>query len=542
MGTTMAKAYSYIRFSTTEQGSGDSLRRQTEAARRYAAKHGLELDETLTFTDPGLSAYRGRNAKEGGALAAFLTAVEMGTVARGSYLLVESLDRISRQTVRKAVRTMEDIVEAGVNLVDLSDGGRLYNKETLDGDPMAFLMMAVRFMRAYEESALKGRRVREARSAARAAVRDGKRKVFTARGPAWLRVKKDRTGFEPIPERAKIVRRIFKMLAEGKGKHAIAETLNREQVPTWNGGEFWHRSYIEKIANNPAVIGIFIPHVVEHVEGRKLRKAQSPIPKYFPAVIEKSLYRRVRSLATGAANPLRGRHAVTGHIQNVLGSLAKCPKCGSTMTRVTKGTGKKAGKPYLVCAKAKEGAGCDYHTVKLDAVEDALQRDASWLANQCPTPGDEGADLDARIEAKDVEVEQIGEEIERLIQTVRQGAASTEIAKTIRELEAEKESAERERNQLIDRRATVFPAFLDKRMQALEEALEAEPFDAAKANLHLRELFSSAVVNYRTGYIELEWKQGGATNVLFMWPDKKKKKHRKRAAHIAHLKRKKKAS
>lgn len=542
IGATMTKAYSYVRFSTPEQGSGDSLRRQTEAARRYATQHGLELDETLTFTDPGLSAYRGRNAKEGGALAAFLTAVEMGTVPKGSYLLVESLDRISRQTVRKAVRTMEDIVEAGVNLVDLSDSGRLYNTETLDNDGMAFLMMAVRFIRAYEESAIKGRRVRAARSAARAEVRKGKRKVFTARSPAWLKVKKDRSGFEPIPERAKVIRRIFKMLADGRGKHAIAETLNREQVPTWNGGKFWHRSYIEKIANNPAVNGTFIPYVTEHVEGQKKRKAQSPIPKYFPAVVEKSLYRRVRSLSTDAVSPLRGRHAVSGHIQNVLGGLAKCPKCGSTMTRVTKGSRKKAGKPYLVCSKAKAGAGCDYHAVKLDAVEDALQRNAGWLANQCPTPGKEGAGLDARIETKALEVEQLGEEIERLIQTVRLEGGSTEIAKTIRELEADRERAERERNQLLDRRATVFPAFLDKRIQALEEALEAEPFDSAKANLLLREFFSSATVDYQTGYIELEWKQGGETSVLFMWPDKKgnRKKRHPRTTHFKSVMQKKK--
>ena len=36
------------------------------------------------------------------------------TIPQGSYLLVESLDRVSRQTVRKAVRTMEDIVAAGI--------------------------------------------------------------------------------------------------------------------------------------------------------------------------------------------------------------------------------------------------------------------------------------------------------------------------------------------------------------------------------------------------------------------------------------------
>jgi hypothetical protein len=58
------KAYSYTRFSSPEQAQGDSLRRQTEAARAYAAKHKLDLDEELTFHDPGMSAYRGKTPKQ----------------------------------------------------------------------------------------------------------------------------------------------------------------------------------------------------------------------------------------------------------------------------------------------------------------------------------------------------------------------------------------------------------------------------------------------------------------------------------------------
>lgn len=41
------KAYSYIRMSSERQLSGDSLRRQLQNSRDYAAEHGLDLDETL---------------------------------------------------------------------------------------------------------------------------------------------------------------------------------------------------------------------------------------------------------------------------------------------------------------------------------------------------------------------------------------------------------------------------------------------------------------------------------------------------------------
>jgi DNA invertase Pin-like site-specific DNA recombinase len=102
----LPRAYSYVRFSTPDQMKGDSLRRQTSAAEEYAERHGLILDTDLTFRDLGVSGFRGRNAEDG-RLADFLAAVQTGTVHRGSYLLVENLDRISRQSARKAFRVLE---------------------------------------------------------------------------------------------------------------------------------------------------------------------------------------------------------------------------------------------------------------------------------------------------------------------------------------------------------------------------------------------------------------------------------------------------
>jgi DNA invertase Pin-like site-specific DNA recombinase len=101
--------FSYKRFSSLEQLHGDSLRRQTDAAAEWAAEKGLTIDETLSLTDFGVSTFRGRNAKQG-ALGAFLKAVEMGRVKVGDYLLLESLDRLSRAGVRAGMRILEQIL------------------------------------------------------------------------------------------------------------------------------------------------------------------------------------------------------------------------------------------------------------------------------------------------------------------------------------------------------------------------------------------------------------------------------------------------
>jgi DNA invertase Pin-like site-specific DNA recombinase len=101
-----------MRFSTLEQGKGDSLNRQTTMAREWSERHGVPLDTELDLTDKGVSAYGGANA-ETGALGAFLDTVKAGAIPRGSWLLVESLDRISREPAIDASYTMQGIIRAG---------------------------------------------------------------------------------------------------------------------------------------------------------------------------------------------------------------------------------------------------------------------------------------------------------------------------------------------------------------------------------------------------------------------------------------------
>ena len=184
-------AYSYLLFSTPEQQNGDSFRRQSSMAASYAGRHGLELDEELTFHDLGRSAFRGQNLAEAGRLADFLEAVHSGLVARGSVLLVEQLDRISRQSARKALRALESIVDAGVAVVTLNDE-RAYTATSLDEDPMDLLVAILTFMRANEESATKARRVKAAWEAKRQAASTT---LLTKRAPSWLKISADGSGF-----------------------------------------------------------------------------------------------------------------------------------------------------------------------------------------------------------------------------------------------------------------------------------------------------------------------------------------------------------
>ncbi|MET4031192.1 DNA invertase Pin-like site-specific DNA recombinase [Bradyrhizobium sp. JR7.2] len=130
-----ARAYSYVRFSTPSQAAGASLQRQTEKAAKYALEHGLTLDTELNMTDLGVSAYRGKNAHTG-ALGGFLKAVEAGYVERGSYLLIENMDRLSRADIVTAQGLFLQLVGGGINLVTLTNG-EAYSAERFQREPEA---------------------------------------------------------------------------------------------------------------------------------------------------------------------------------------------------------------------------------------------------------------------------------------------------------------------------------------------------------------------------------------------------------------------
>ena len=107
------KAYSYVRMSTDLQLKGDSLRRQLEASRKYAETHSLELVSDVDLHDIGVSAYSGKNIASG-SFGRFLALVREGKIEKGSYLLVESFDRMSRQEPIVALQPFMDIVNSGL--------------------------------------------------------------------------------------------------------------------------------------------------------------------------------------------------------------------------------------------------------------------------------------------------------------------------------------------------------------------------------------------------------------------------------------------
>jgi len=98
-----------------------SLDRPNSLNQEWCHAKVLTLDESLCIADLGLSAYHGDN-KTRGELGAFIRAIEEGKVPRGSYLVVEALDRLTRTAVLEVMNLLAQIVKAGVKVVSSNDG------------------------------------------------------------------------------------------------------------------------------------------------------------------------------------------------------------------------------------------------------------------------------------------------------------------------------------------------------------------------------------------------------------------------------------
>lgn len=437
----MPKAYSYLRFSTPEQLKGDSFRRQTEAAQAYAEKHNLALDTQLTFHDMGVSAFRGANAIEG-ALGKFIEAVDSGRVARGSFMLVENLDRLSRDKIMPALNRFASLLEKGITVVTLSDG-RAYNAESLNNLPELMLSLLV-MSRAHEESEMKARRVAAAwQNKRERAVHEGHK--LTSKAPAWLRLRNG--SFEVLPKRAAIVGRIFEMALAGHGKASIARALNKEGIEPFGDGpsqarkaDGWHPSYIQKILRNAAVIGHYQPMTRVWAEGRKQREPDGPVIEgYFPPIVDETAFYRVKRAKPGVS----GRNG--REVANVLSGLVFCARCGGKLHYVNKGKPPKGGS-YLTCDNARRKHTCNAKSVRYEMVRDmalhTLQGD-QLLRHLLPAANNrltQAENQKAALEASVSETEQAIANLLDTLQRVRSPAVEKRLADLEQRLETQRHS------------------------------------------------------------------------------------------------------
>lgn len=324
-------AISYLRFSSSKQKKGASYDRQIEATERFCAENNLILIDKIE--DKGISGWNEDNLKETAALGKLLRLIQTGEIKKGTTLIVENLDRITRATLNKAVKLILEILEHGIDIVTTMDGKRYQSNST----PTDLMIAIIYLTRGNDESEIKSKRVKQAWQRKRKFINDG-RFVKLTQHPNWLKIENEK--YVENEKATALVKRIFEMYTSGIGSHLIAKQLNKEGSPPFSRtGKRYTFSSIERLLKNPAVIG-------------RCEIVSPPKEHYYPRIIPDNVWYQAQSMRE-KNNNYKGTRNDSDRV-NFLSGVLFCQTCNNSMVRYS------CGKPngryhYLVCSAAKYG-------------------------------------------------------------------------------------------------------------------------------------------------------------------------------------------
>ncbi|WP_333605177.1 recombinase family protein [Novosphingobium sp.] len=368
----MLPAFIYARFSSLEQAKGHSLERQLEDGRAHIGRNGWEYHEDRELRDEGRSAFSGENRQPGSALYDFEQQTLAGAFKTGVVLVVENIDRLTRQGYEQAFDLLRQLTQNGVTVATTQDNQIYPAGDRID---MAKVMMVIiKAELALDESTKKSKRIKAVWKHKVDQAIAGNRQIVTPSIPAWLTIENEE--IKAANKRVTVLREIYDWYCAGHGLSAIVNKLNSRKEANWTAvrkaqASGWNTTYIHRLLTNRSVLGEFRPfaHSRTHL---KDELAGTVIPDYFPAVVTAEQFNRVQGL-------LIQRQRTGGKAQhtqkNLFSGIARCSECQGVMyyqngqkvgTTVRRSNGKihihRTARSYLKCNNARRNHNCSNKT------------------------------------------------------------------------------------------------------------------------------------------------------------------------------------
>lgn len=416
----MALVFSYSRFSSQIQSKGDSTRRQLELSEKWTQARGLTLDTKLRMSDEGISAFKGAN-KIHGALSEFLAKIRIGLIPAGSYLLVESLDRLSREDVLTALGTFSSIISAGVTIVTLQDGIE-YNKESLQN--IGNLMYSLIVMStANQESVKKSIRISAVWNQKKKNAATGK--AMSAVCPSWIRLENGK--YVVIEKNADVIRKMITMSANGEGLHAILKKMNQDKTACFTQSGTFHKSWLLKVLSSGSPIGHYQP--CKHVNGKYVPDG-TLIENYYPRIVSDELYYKSLTCLKNRATK-RGR--VTKKNNNLFQGLVVWADYDMMSEKITETTfrwnEKKPGHEQLILLSK---AGQTLQSFKYKPFEEIILMCLSELSvSEILETGESKADKESKAQAIAAKIARINKNIEAFQGQMSEGEVTPVMVKML---------------------------------------------------------------------------------------------------------------
>lgn len=291
-----AKAISYIRFSSSIQKKGDSLRRQNMLINTWRAANSDIKFSDMKFQDLGLSGYHGNHLDHG--FGQLLAAIENNYINSGDYLLVEDIDRLGRMEAADMMTLLMGILKSGVIIETLGDG-QTYTKESMNSSQL--YVLSGKIQQAFDKSHTQSKRTTANWNNKRQMAEDGKgvnRKSF------WYITKGEDGKYNQLtPQDKALVNEIYEMFLNGVSQNNIVAFLKEHDPIRF---KTYSPTALKKMLINKTAIGYW-----------------GDIENAYPPAIEVDLFSLVQKKIKNDCGTRQG--AKSDHIMS---GLVKCGRCG----------------------------------------------------------------------------------------------------------------------------------------------------------------------------------------------------------------------
>lgn len=392
----------YVRFSSAAQAEGTSLERQIEMVKAHAAVNGWTVTEEIV--DEGRSAFKAKHKNDTAGLGRFLRDLDRGIYREGDILIVEALDRLSREQPLDALANVTRITSAGVR-VEVIDAKLSLTRGGYETNIGSLVQLLVGAAQAHGESVRKSQLLTKTWAVKRT---EG---VIRTHHPHWM----DKTK-TLIDDRVETVKMIFDLADRGFGRAKIAGELNSAGHPTWGGSQKrkpsgdWSAQQVSTILKNRAVLG--------EAQAHSAGQAVGPVvADYYPQIISADQFERVNSIKTRRfSDKGSGRNSLSG---NIFKGWFHC-SCGRPMV-----IDPKKDRRYLRCAGSLKKA-CPHQSANYRRGMTYDQLEAGVLkAIKEMTLVDRSNDVKQRLQTNLAEAERVLEIVtansDRLVATMLDG-------------------------------------------------------------------------------------------------------------------------
>lgn len=304
----------YARVSDIKQLENESLETQVYKCTEYALSKGWLIVKVFQEQHTGTE-YRERKLLS--------EAREMIRNGEADVLLVNSLDRLSREMIHQAV-IMDEIEHYSATLESVT--------EDIDNSPLGqFMRQALGFAAAVEREKFleRSKRSIDKRVRDRKLIGGG----FATYGYTF---NEDHSRYLLHPEESKIVERMFDLRIEGYPIRRIAIILNQEGIRTRKNGK-WSTATVYHMLHNPIYTGLAQAYRIKRIkEEGKIRQVQHPgtvdLPEgTIPPIISKEKFNTVQTLLENAKVD-SSRNNQNHELFLLRTGYIKCGYCGRTMT------------------------------------------------------------------------------------------------------------------------------------------------------------------------------------------------------------------